>query len=189
MKKNLKKIGNIINFVLEFLPIPIIIFGIIIFFDLLPINNLKKLFLENSLEKGTIQIVNTLVTVVDAMIITSLSVFGSTKSYAVILLSEEEKMRNKFFFYIYGTIFSSLFVFIFSVFFNKNFYTYFVTLNLSFFISYAHISVIMFMENIKNYKEEENNNLKEKEELFYRIDNLIKKMNKILDVMNEIKNK
>lgn len=189
MKKIFNKIVFTINFLLEIFPIiSIILGGIIIFYT--PLLNEKILYLKSNCE-NLVTVIITMTTVIDALIITSLSVFGSTNSYSVMLLSTVPVIKNKFFIYIYGTLFSSLAVFIFSIFVNEyiSIYLYFILISLSFFIAYSHICIIMFKKNIENFTKEEEKNKKQSNALIIRVKTIETRLSKLIDLLNEIKNK
>lgn len=189
MKKNFNKIVFTINFLLEIFPMISIVLGAIIIFCT-PLLTEKILYLKNNCE-NLVTVIITMTTVIDALIITSLSVFGSTNSYSVMLLSTTPIIKNKFFIYIYGTLFSSLAVFIFSIFASEyiSIYLYFILISLSFFIAYSHICITMFKKNIENFIKENEKNKKEVKALIIRVEKIEKRLSKLIDLLTEIKNK
>lgn len=185
----MKKFLNIINSIIEFFPIIALIGGIITFSTSLFTNEIKSLVTEDSF----ITVIITMTTVIDALMITSLSVFGSTKSYSVTLLSKFSALRGKFFSYIYGILIFSTLVFFFSIFADisnnlAKFYLFSILMLLSCFLSYSHICISMFKKNMENFEKDEKNSQKEKEQLLFQLDELKKRLNKLVDLLYEIKN-
>lgn len=100
--------------------------------------------------------ITTMLTVFCAIIITSLSVFGSTNSYSISILAENEKILKKFIFYASSSLLGGAILFIFSLFPMSFFSLYLFIFSVTFASIWAYTvaSIAMFYHNMKNIKKQ-----------------------------------
>lgn len=124
---------------------------------LIVIGYVDNIFLEIQKNKiGFIGLIATMCSVFCAIVLTSLSVFGSTASHSIIYLANDKKAVIQFIIYASCTLLGSFFIFILSLIPNINlklFISIFI-ITASFLWAYTSAIIIMFYLNIVNVKEE-----------------------------------
>ena len=159
---------KIIGFLEFWLPLVVIILaGILLAFTdkLHQIVNLK--FLLDLLEYLEKEITNlsgmiaTIATVFCAIVLTSLSVFGSTVSHSIVILSKDKNTVKKFILYACSALTGSAILFIISVispFINLKFYVWIFIFTFCSIWAYTTSSIYLFYLNIINVREEKQSN-------------------------------
>lgn len=179
---------KIFNYLIENSPVYItFIVAILLFCTSL----FDKKILSLETNSNFITITLTLITVINALLITSLTVFGSAKSYSILYMTKSKQLTKKFILYIRVILFSSILVFILAIFFNYciKLYLLSIVFILTNYIAYTHICIVMFEKNMENFNIEEKNEKNESDYFKIQLKNIEKNINKVIDVLNEIKNK
>lgn len=179
----MKKIIQCINIVFEGLPIVSVLGGIVFLYFSFPVENIEALTKTEGFASTIIAITSVIV----GLLITTISVFGTSKSYSMMVLSRNDKLRYKFFIYIFGIVLFSVLIFFTIPFLQNNikFFIFSLVNLLTFFFSYAYISILMFSINIKYYSKEEEEIEKEKKKLINHLINMEIKLDKINDLLKK----
>lgn len=106
-------------------------------------------------------VIATIATVFCAIVLTSLSVFGSTVSHSIVILSKDDNAVKKFILYACCSLIGSAVLFIISLissFINLKFYIWIFIFTFCSIWAYTCFSIFMFYSNIVNVKEEKQSN-------------------------------